>query len=87
MFAIKWETDLFNIIFSNNNLREISYFLDLLHATKNNKIVNMIMAAKSPDSPAIMVIISCGSPSDVTFVTKKRKKKKIKFFWNYKKKN
>lgn len=31
----------------------------------------MMMAAKRPDNPATMVIMPCGSPSEVTLVTAK----------------
>lgn len=66
---LKW---IFLKISFNKYRQHFTYFVDFLQATINIRTVNIAMAARSPESPAIMVIISWGCPSEVTLVTKTR---------------
>lgn len=46
-----------------------TYLLRLRQATIGTSTARIIMAASRPDKPATMVIMACGSPSEVTLVT------------------
>lgn len=47
------------------------YLFCLRQDTMDTRTAKMMMAAKRPDNPATMVIMPCGSPSEVTLVTAK----------------
>lgn len=47
----------------------LTYHLRLRQATIGTSTARMIIAASRPDKPATMVIMACGSPSEVTLVT------------------
>lgn len=50
---------------------DYTYVLRLRQATIETSTASIMMAANRPDKPATMVIMPCGSPSEVTLVTGK----------------